>query len=73
MVEALKYRLERYFDLSEVHHPASCLANFAVDADLHHKRMTVQPRAFVFGGHVGKSVRGLEGALFKKSHNRCLH
>jgi hypothetical protein len=27
----------------------------------------------VFGGHVGKPVRGLEGELFKQSHNRCLH
>ena len=68
MVEALKYWLKRYFDLSEVHNPARRVSDFAVYADPHRKRMAVQSRTFVFGGHVREPVRSLEGEFFKQSH-----
>jgi hypothetical protein len=72
MVELVVERCESGFDIAEVHHPAKRGIRLALQMDFDAKRMTVKPRAFVPGRHVGQAVRGFDLENLKDVHAAIL-
>jgi len=70
MVELIVHQAKGSFQLGEVHDPAGPLAHRAIDRHPHLKRVAVQPRALVLGGHVRQPMRGFEGEVLVQSQHR---
>jgi hypothetical protein len=70
MIEPVVQRLERRFDVGEIHHPAGLRIDFAADVEFDPERMPVQARTFVPGWNIRQPVCGLEGEDFEDVHGK---